>query len=71
MWKMAAILKFKMKDQDGLEKNGTNSDIVAEGIKMPKIIGSTNVAKIAPTSQYSPYSDNNSVNLEPYGVIFR
>ena len=53
MLKMEAILKFKMAAQDGFEKNGTNSDIVAEGIKIPKIIGSTNVAKIAPTSHFS------------------
>ena len=53
MWKITAILNFKMAAQDGFEKNGTNSDIVAEGIKIPKIIGSTNVAKIAPTSHFS------------------
>ena len=55
MLKMEAILKFKMAAQDGFEKNGTNSDIVAEGIKIPKIIGSTNVAKTAPILQITMY----------------
>ena len=42
-----------MAAQDGILKNGTNSDIVTKGLKIPKIIGSTSIAKIAPTSLFS------------------
>ena len=55
MWRIGAILNFKMAAQDDFEKNGTNSDIVVEGIKIPEIIGSTNVAKTAPILQITMY----------------
>ena len=60
MWKMTAILDFKMADQDSFEKNGTNLNIVAEGIKIPKIIGSTYVAKIAPILKSHVLHDNHN-----------
>ena len=55
MLKVAAILEFKFDAQDGFVKNGTNLEIVAEGIKIPKIIGSTNVAKNAPILHFTIY----------------
>jgi len=40
-------LKIKMAVKDAIEKNGTNSGLVAYGIRIPKNIGSTNVANFA------------------------